>query len=269
MRNRGFDHLLMLASLAAVFQGGSAALAQPATPFDGTWSNQSVRCTPAWNWRAPGMEVRNGKFTRSGQMAHQYFTCDVSINPDGSFEKDCGMGTSIAGRVINDQMKYELKHPYSICTVAFERVLSAVQPVVTASAVQADTVTICSQKIDNSLRHQRETLPPEQQALWGIWDGEVRFHAQSRLCAGWLFGRINEQGEPSAIYAYDSSSSGLLNNAKMGTVTWKGGRYQNGTLVMKGSPASFDLRKVNDDTLQGSYIEAGHSYPATFRRRKM
>ena len=84
---------------------------------------------------------------------------------------------------------------------------------------------------------------------------------------GWLFGRINEQGEPNAIYAYNTSNSGLFNNAKMGTVSWRGGRYQNGALVMKGSPVSFELRKVNDDTLEGSYIEAGHSYPATFKRR--
>ena len=170
--------------------------------------------------------------------------------------------------MVNDQMKYELKHPYAICTVVFERGPSAVQPASMASAVHAETVTICSQTVDNILRHQRETLLPEQQVLRGIWDGEVLIHAQFRLCAGWLFGGIDEQGEPNAIYAYNTSNSGLLNNTKMGTVTWRGGRYQNGTLVMKGSPVSFELRKVNDDTLEGSYIEAGHRYPATFKRRK-
>ena len=269
MDKRRLGYVVILSVSAAVFQGTPPTLAQTAaTPFDGNWSNQSVRCTPAMNWRAPGMEVSNGRFTRSGQMAHQYFTCDVSINPDGSFEKACGNGTSIAGRVVNNQMKYELKHPYAICAVAFERVLGAVQPVPAASAVNTETVTICSQTVDNSLRHQREALPSEQQDLWGIWDGEVLFHAQFRLCVGWLFDRINAKGELDAIYVYNTSGSGVLNNARMGTVTWKGGSYQNGTLVMKGPPASFELRKVSADTLQGSYIEAGNSYPVTFKRRK-
>ena len=166
-------------------------------------------------------------------------------------------------------MTYELKHPYAICTVAFKRIASAAEPpALPALAVQARTVQICAQTIDNNLRLQREPLPPGQQALWGIWDGEVLLHSHNRLCVGWLFGRIDEHGEPNAIYAYNTSSSGLFNNAKMGAVPWTGGRYQNGTLVMTGSPASFDLRKVNDDTLQGSYIEGGHSYPATFKRRQ-
>jgi hypothetical protein len=122
MHKRMLSHAVMLSVLTAVFQGSPPTLAQTAaTPFDGNWSNQSLRCTPAMNWRAPGMEVRDGKFTRSSHFAHQYFTCDVSINPDGSFEKDCGNGTSIAGKVVNDQMKYDLKHPYAICTVAFKR----------------------------------------------------------------------------------------------------------------------------------------------------
>ena len=123
MVKRMLGYAAMISALTAVFQASPPTLAQTAaTPFDGNWSNESVRCTPAMNWRAPGMEVRDGKFRRAGQFAHQYFTCDVSINPDGTFEKACGNGTSIAGRVVGGQMKYELKHPYAICMVAFNRV---------------------------------------------------------------------------------------------------------------------------------------------------
>lgn len=263
-------HAVMLALVAALFQGVPPTRAETAaTPFDGDWSNEYVRCTPAMNWRAPGMEVRDGKFRRSSQFAQQYFTCDVSINPDGSFAKACGNGTSIAGRVVDDRMTYDLKHPYALCEVAFRRIARDVGPSLAAApAVQAATVTICAQTIDNPLRHQRDPLPPEQQALWGIWDGEVVFHSTNRRCVGWLFGRIDEHGEPTAIHAYNTASSGLFNNARMGANPWPGGRYRNGTLVMTGPQESFELRKVNADTLEGSYIEAGHNYPATFKRRK-
>jgi hypothetical protein len=129
MRKGRLAHTVILALLAALLQGSASTLAETAaTPFDGDWSNEYVRCTPAMNWRAPGMEVRDGKFRRSSQFAMQPFTCDVSISPDGSFEKACGNGTSITGRVVNDQMKYELKHPYAICTVAFKRIASARGP---------------------------------------------------------------------------------------------------------------------------------------------
>lgn len=292
---RGLGCAALLSLVAVVLQAGAPALAQTvASPFDGIWSNESLRCTPAGNWRAPGMEVRNGRFTRSSQLFGRYFTCDVAIDPDGSFDKACGNETSIAGRVVGDRMKYTLRHPMSICEVVFKRAPGAVGPALDAAALRAETVTICAQTIDNSLRHQRATLPPErrsaeQQAsgqvaadslapnslapnslvLWGIWEGEVRFHAQSRLCAGWLFGRIDEHGEPSAIYAYNGAGSAALNNTRMGALPWRGGQYRNGTLVMTGSPASYALRRRDADTLEGSYIEAGHSYPATFKRRHL
>jgi hypothetical protein len=139
---------------------------------------------------------------------------------------------------------------------------------VVASFAHAETVTICSQRIDFSPRFQRDALPPEQRALWGIWEGEISFGSQFRFCAGFLFGRIDEKGEPNAIYAYSTADAGLLNTAKVGSASWGGGRYRNGTLVMKSPEAVYELRRVNEDTLEGTYTWNGIGYPATLKRRK-
>lgn len=109
-----------LVILAAANFIGLPALAQATS--DGTWSGQSFKCTPTGNFRQSPLEISNGMFSRSGILFGWSLSCDsVQIGRDGSFEKDCGNGVFIKGRVLNNKLSYELETPRVICEASFKR----------------------------------------------------------------------------------------------------------------------------------------------------
>jgi hypothetical protein len=136
-----------------------------------------------------------------------------------------------------------------------------------AFATHAESTTICSQRVDYTPKFQKESLPPEQRALWGIWEGEALFGIAARWCIGFLIGRIDEKGEPAVIYAYTSATTGINNVAKIGVAPWRGGRYANGVLTLKGE-ASFELTKTSEDTLEGFIIVDTRRWEAKLKKRK-
>jgi hypothetical protein len=136
------------------------------------------------------------------------------------------------------------------------------------SPAWANMVAICEQRVEFSPRFQKEALSPEQAELWGVWSGEVDFGGSARMCIGFLIGRIDEKGEPSAIYAWNSANiSGIYNVVTVGTNPWRGGRYINKTLTLTGQKSSFAFTRVADDTLEGVMIANGQRYPAVLKRR--
>lgn len=140
---------------------------------------------------------------------------------------------------------------------------------VAASIAHAETVTICDQRVEYTVNHRPETLSPEAKVLFGVWDGEVLFGIRARMCAGWLIGRIDDNGQFSAKYAYNTATPGINNTAKFGVGTWNGGQYQNGMMVMRGARNSYELRRISENELEGFFILGdGLKYEAKFKRRK-
>ena len=135
-----------------------------------------------------------------------------------------------------------------------------------SAAAVAETVTICEQRVEFQPRFQPQTLPPEQKALWGIWDGTIAWGGNASFCHGLLIGRIDEQGRFRAIHAWNSAHVGMVNMAHVGTSPWDG-TYKDGVILLPSNIGPLELRKISETELEGGWLKDGNRYAAKFKRR--
>lgn len=145
---------------------------------------------------------------------------------------------------------------------------SLVGLVAITSVSHAETAIICDQKVDYKAGQSAEVLSDEAKALVGIWDGEVVFDLNARMCAGWLIEDVAADGKIRARYAYSSATSAIHNVVKMGVSPFNTGRFQNGAMIMPAKRFSYELRKAGDNELQGYFLMDGRRLEAKFIRRR-
>jgi hypothetical protein len=115
--------LIVVATCACLLAAGAFAQNKPTPgPFDGKYTGESARCSPASNnYRFNGLVVTNNGGSWQAQDGGRTSTCRYTINRDGSFSTPADCPFQVSGQFEGKKATIRIKTSERECNVIARR----------------------------------------------------------------------------------------------------------------------------------------------------